>query len=154
MVCSVHLRLLAPGVLQCMLHWWRVNRSTARELFPCAQPLTPSTKLGRPQVPASTISSNLRYDPIRNLTQPTSFGGACSTNCATLLVKNLLSCVILWKWIKHILRNCLCQWNYCTIKSKLEIMLGACLPQIHHFQPNIVAGFLVFMDGRFKLNCF
>ena len=41
-VCGPHLSLLAPWTTrvlsQWMLHWWRVNGSTARELlFPCTQ---------------------------------------------------------------------------------------------------------------------
>jgi len=35
----------------CVLHWWRVNASHAREPSPCTHPLTPSTRLGKPQVP-------------------------------------------------------------------------------------------------------
>jgi len=52
---GAHLRLLAPLVTRLlshwMLHWWRVNGSTARGTLPCTHPSTPSTRLGRPQVP-------------------------------------------------------------------------------------------------------
>ena len=36
---------------QWMLHWWRADSSSTRELFPCTHPSTPSTRLGRPLVP-------------------------------------------------------------------------------------------------------
>jgi len=52
--CGTHLRLLEPTTWlhsQWMLHWWRVSGSTARELFPCIHPLTPSTRLDKLQVP-------------------------------------------------------------------------------------------------------
>ena len=53
-VGSAHLRLLqlwATRLLsQWMLHWWRDNDSTARELFLCTRPSTSSTRPDRPQV--------------------------------------------------------------------------------------------------------
>jgi len=42
---------------QWMLHWWRVIGSTVRELFPCTQPSTPSTRLDRPLVPLCESSA-------------------------------------------------------------------------------------------------
>ena len=48
--CVAHPHLLAPWstrlLSQCMLHWWWVNVSTARELLPCTHT---STSQDRPQ---------------------------------------------------------------------------------------------------------
>jgi len=48
-----HLRLLAPWTVfsQWMLYWWRATGSTARKPFHYIHPLTPSTRLVRPQAP-------------------------------------------------------------------------------------------------------
>jgi len=53
-VCGPHFRLLVPWATrllsQWMLRWWRVNGSTARELFSCTHPSTPNERLDRPLV--------------------------------------------------------------------------------------------------------
>jgi len=75
-----HFRLLAPWVTrlrsQWMLHWWRVNASTARELFPCThQPINAKHyRLGRPQVRffKSSVWPDQESNPVFQ------FGGLCS----------------------------------------------------------------------------
>ena len=79
-VSSAHLRLLAPCITlllsQWMMHWWRVNGSTAREMF-----LAPAhQRRARGWTGRKYRCSNVRYDQTRIRNQPTSFCGACSTN--------------------------------------------------------------------------
>ena len=50
-------------------------------------------------------SLRLRYDPTGNLTRPTSFGGACTTNCTTQPVKMKVRCLN-W-YIFHNKNKCL-----------------------------------------------
>ena len=73
-VCGAHLRLLAPWATrllsQWMLHWWRINVSTARQLFPCTLPLTPS---GPGWTGCKHRFSSLRYDLAGNRTRSISF---------------------------------------------------------------------------------
>lgn len=59
-----------------MLHWWRINRSAAREPSTCT-PTNAEHEVG--QV-ASTVVFGFPYDPTRN---PASVVGACSTNCTS-----------------------------------------------------------------------
>jgi len=53
---SAYLPWATQLLSQCMLHWWQVNGSTARELFPCTRPSTLSTRLDRSQVTFSKSS--------------------------------------------------------------------------------------------------
>jgi len=85
-VCGAF-RLLAPWATrllsQWMLQWWRVSGSAAREPFSCTHLLRPSMSLELWTGRKYLFSSLKRYNPTGIPTQPTSFGGACSTNCTS-----------------------------------------------------------------------